>query len=165
VALLLAVAGCSGHSRSVDRFGVKVDLPKGWTGEVYRRGTGLVILHAASFRLGAHEGYDPLGTIERRDRLVDARTGMDSGDVGIAVFAYTDVPRPHAPRLEGDLVLRRADRKGMEGFPAGRATYSRTFTEGGRQVQVIVEFGSERPRSALVKRVNDVLRTLAVGPQ
>jgi hypothetical protein len=166
-ALVLAATGCAGHSHSIEGFGLKLELPPGWTGEIYGRGysraNDLVILHAASFRLGPHDGYDPMGRIERNDRLVDARRGMRSDDVGIGVFAYSHVPGPPAPELHGELTIRPSDRKGIEGYPAGRATFERTFTLGGRQVQVVVEFGSEHPQPRLFDRVNDVLRSLSIG--
>jgi hypothetical protein len=163
LALLAAVTGCSGHRHSLDRYGLTLDLPHGWTGEVYRRAKDLVILHAASFRLGPHDGYDPLGTIERDDRLVDARTGMRTRDVGISIFAYANVPGPPAPTLRGDLAIGPSDRKDMEGFPPLRATYARTFTAGGRQIQLIVEFGSGSPPPDGFDRVNGVLRTFSVS--
>ena len=163
--LLVVLAGCAGGSHSIGRYGVKLDLPPGWTGEVYRRGKDLVILHAASFRLGAHDGDDPMGRIERNDRLVDARRGMGAGDAGIGIYAYGHVPGPPAAKLEGALTISSSDRKGMEGYPAGRATYERMFSEGGRQVQVTVEFGSAHPAAGLVDRVNGVLQTLSIGPE
>lgn len=160
--VLAAATGCSGHRHSIDRYGLTLDLPKGWTGEIYRRAEDLAIVHAASFRLGPHDGYDPMGRIERGDRLVDARTGMRAHDVGISIFAYADVPGPAAPALRGDPAIGPSDRKDMEGFPPLRATYAKTFTAGGRDIQVIVEFGSAQPPPGGFDRVNAVLRTLSV---
>jgi hypothetical protein len=163
LALLIATTGCSGHARELEGAGLGLDLPEGWTGEIYRRGADLVVLHAASFRLGPHDGYDPMGTIERGDRLVDARTGMSPRDVGVALYAYGDVPGPPFPKLDGPLQLRPSDRTGMEGFPAGHATYRRMFSAAGRDLEVIVEYGSEHPRPGLTARVARTLRTLTVG--
>jgi hypothetical protein len=90
---------------------------------------------------------------------------MSVEDAGVGVFAYDDVPGPPAPELRGALALGPRDRKDMEGFPPQRAVYSRMFTEGGRQVQVIVEFGSPDPSAAQLARMNEVLRTLSIGPK
>jgi hypothetical protein len=46
--VLLLAAGCSGHEHAVSGFGLKLDLPRGWTGEVYGRGKGVVILQPAA---------------------------------------------------------------------------------------------------------------------
>jgi hypothetical protein len=152
---------------SLHGYGLKLQLPRGWSGEVYARGFSrrdeLVVLHAGSFRLGPHDGFDPMGTIERGGRVVDARYGMRRGDAGISLFANNHLPGKGFPPLHGPLQVRPGDRTSLEGWPNGRAVYRRFVATGGRQVEVVATFGSQHPRPELVARVNDVLRSLAVG--
>jgi hypothetical protein len=163
LALAVLLAGCSANARSISGYGLSLDLPNGWTGEVYRRGKDLVVLHAASFRLGPHAGYDPMGTIERGGRLLDARVAMPPHGAGVSVFAYSELPGEPFPRVEGALQLRPRDRTSLEGWPSGRAAYQRLVSMGGRQLEVVATFGSKHPSPELVQRLNEALRTLTVG--
>jgi hypothetical protein len=151
----------------LEGFGLAVDLPAGWEGEIYRRasaGDGLrpqgaaeaPVLHAATFALPAERGDFGNGAVDlmRRD------------DVFVSLFEY-DAPAASTPLFEAVGVPRLGDADFdpatlQRAFP-GHSGCQRFFRVGDRAFCLYVVVGSHLFRHGLVRQANAVLATLRLG--
>ena len=148
----------------IDSERIRIDLPTGWEGEVYRTGavpqaeaTNRAVLHAATFQLPPERGDYGGGAVE----------AMRSDDIFVSLFEFE-------PASAGKTLFagKRPDRLDPEDFSTstlqrlipGQSGVQRFFSEGGRAFCLYVVLGSHASRRALVEEVNQVLTTLVVDP-
>lgn len=153
----------------LDRFGIGLELPGGWEGEIYRRppaeGAEALrpqgveeppVVHAASFALPAERGDFGNGAVDE----------MAADDIFISLFEY-DAAAAGTPLFaaEGVPVLDDADFSPstlQRAFP-GHSGCQRFFHVGDRAFCLYVVLGTHRFRTRLVRRVNTVLTGLRIG--
>jgi len=142
------------------RNGISVAVPAGWDGRVlFREAAGRhgVIFQVANFALPANEGLEPPRELPPGEE--DPIKAMDDGDVLVTIIdgaeAAAAAPKPltldHLTPIDGPRV------------PRGHSLAQGSFCFATRCVGVEVDFGAAQPRGDPVRRVNDVLASLAVG--
>lgn len=151
----------------LESFGITVDLPAGWEGEIYQRppvadglrpqGVGEPpVVHAASFSLPPERGDFGNGAVDV----------MAGDDIFISLFEYErDAARTPLFAASGIPRLDDADFDPgalQRGFP-GHSGCQRFFHVGDRAFCLYVVLGSHRFRSRLVRRVNAVLDGLRIA--
>ncbi|MGQ0833294.1 MAG: hypothetical protein ACT4OV_16635 [Microthrixaceae bacterium] len=151
-------------------FGLEVDLPAGWDGEIYRRpgdattsrrdavsgkGTANAVAHLANFPLPAERGDYGSGAVERmtaRDVLVCVLE-FDREAAATAMFRHDGVPQfadvDFAPHT-------------MQRTIAGLSGAQAFFREQGRAFCAYAVIGATRLKAPLVAEVNRLLRTLRI---
>jgi hypothetical protein len=148
----------------IDAERIRIDLPNGWEGEVYRTdgameafgGTNRAVLHAATFPLPARRGDYGGGAVEVMgpDDVFITLFEFEPEAAEMALFAAAGFPTPLAP---GDFSTSTLQR-----IIPGQSGVQRFFTVNGRPFCLYVVLGSHSARSALVPMVNEVLATLEV---
>ena len=160
-------------------YGIAVDLPRGWDGQIYRRpspsagaaartadagaadvdpddeGSVHPVAHLANFPLPADRGDYGSGAVERmgrRDVLV-CILEFDDASVGTALFAHEGVPR-----FEPDSFAPNAMQRTIHGMSGAQAF----FHQGDRAFCAYAVLGSHRDRVALTPLVNDLLATVRI---
>lgn len=152
----------------LDRFGIAVELPPGWEGEIYRRPStpdGLrpqaaqeeaPVAHAATFGLPPDRGDFGNGAVDL----------MAPDDVFLSLFEYDPPAASTAlfaaeglPRLDDDDFSTSTLQRGLP----GHSGCQRFFHIGDRAFCLYVVLGSHRFRSPLVRRVNQVLDNLRIA--
>jgi len=147
-------------SRRLVRNSVSVAVPAGWDGRIlFREATGRngVQFQVANFALPANEGLEPPRELPPGEE--DPIKAMDDGDVLVTIIdgaeAAAAAPKPltldHLTPIDGPRV------------PRGHSLAQGSFCFATRCVGVEVDFGAAQPRGDPVRRVNDVLASLAVG--
>lgn len=147
----------------LSRFGLTVDLPRGWEGSVFRRSPGAgeethPVLHAGSFPLPPDRGDYGNGAVEvmkGRDVFIALLEDHPSS-AGAALYAARALPRSLKPASFNPATLQRA-------IP-GHAGTQVFCTESGRPFCLYVVLGSWALARLGVARVNSVLATLRVEP-
>jgi hypothetical protein len=143
--------------------GLRVELPRGWSGRVFRAGGGLATLHAGDFQL-------PLDDGEFGDRSTGAMPGVatflalteyEPGDgltPGVGLFAGKRIPLPLDPTDFGSSRLQhpRPGQVGAQHF----------FTASGRPFCVYaVIAGPRHGRRHQLLALDRVLRSLRIDPR
>lgn len=143
------------------RFGIAVDLPRGWEGAVYRRDPGPgeqthPVLHAGSFPLPPDRGDYGNGAVDvmkARDVFI-ALLEDHPGSARTALYQGRSLPRVLAAGGFSPTTLQRA-------IP-GHAGTQVFCTKSGRPFCLYVVLGSWALARLLVPKVNAVLATLRV---
>ncbi len=151
-------------------YGIRVALPGGWDGRIYRRaegsgvrvatlapdeGTVQPVAHLANFPLPAERGDYGSGAVERMragDVLV-CLLEFDPEAADSALFAHDGVPRFRAASFAPNAMQRTI--QGMSGAQA-------FFREGGRAFCAYAVLGSHRNRAALAPLVNALLEGVRI---
>ena len=151
-------------SVQIDAERLRIDLPTGWEGEVYRTeavpqavGTNHAVLHAATFQLPAERGDYGGGAVEmmRSDDIFVSIFEFDPASAGKVLFAAARPDRLHPDDFSTSTLQR---------LIPGQSGVQRFFSDGGRAFCLYVVLGSHASRRALVEEVNQVLATLEVDP-
>ena len=145
----------------LSRFGLTVDLPRGWEGSVFRRTPGPgeethPVLHAGSFPLPPERGDYGNGAVEAmkaRDVFIALLEDHPSS-AGTALYAARALPR----RLDAGSFNPANLQRAIPGH-AGTQVFC---TESGRPFCLYVVLGSWALARLGVSRVNAVLATLRV---
>jgi hypothetical protein len=151
-------------ARSVEAYGLGIQLPEGWDGRIRGpEGTSFgPHLHAANFELPSQD--DDVGS--------HARAGMSADQVTIVFIDVTtalarDVRGPQEPYEPAELPvqIRAADftDRGEAIYP-GHAFAGRQFSVAGRSLELRVEFGIDPAPEGLLAEANGVLASLTVEP-
>jgi hypothetical protein len=147
----------------LEAHGVQVDLPRGWSGRVFKRPAGGATLHAGDFQL-------PLDDGEFGDRSTAL---MPAGASFLALTEY----RPGAGlepgaglfashRLPATLDPTAFSSRGLAHPRPGQAGVQHFFTAAGRPFCLyVVVSGPRSERRRQVAMLGHVLRTLRVHPQ
>jgi hypothetical protein len=147
------------------RNGISVAVPAGWDGRIlFREATGRngVLLQVANFALPDNEGLEPPRELPPGQE--DPIKAMDEGDVLVMISepaswdgAETSAAAPKPPTVAEltPVPVRRV--------PRGHSLSGGSFCTGGRCVDIQVDFGAVQPGEDLVRRVNEVLGSLALG--
>jgi hypothetical protein len=145
----------------LDRHGLRLDLPGGWDGRIYRRSVGRghtsSILHAGNFALPGDRGDYGSGAVERMQarHVFVALIEHDRSAAGLGLFARQGFPAPLRPSDFSRHVLQRT-------LP-GQSGVQRFFSLEGRAFCLYVVLGSHAARGRLVPMVNTMLATARVG--
>jgi hypothetical protein len=147
--------------------GIKVDVPPGWDGEIYRRKAennafspqseqSKPVVHLANFPLLGDRGDFGSGAVEtmRADNILIVLFEFGSESVGTVLFRARGIPTV-AP---GDFAPHTMQRP----LP-GQSGAQYFFAEGGRAFCLYVVLGSHGKRRQLVPEVNQILSTLDLG--
>ena len=140
--------------------GVRIELPRGWSGRLYRR-AGATTLHAATYPLALADG-------EFGDRSTAA---MPAGGCFVALTEYRPggALRPGsglyaAPRLDLPLDPAALSSRGLAHPRPGQAGLQQFATLAGRPFCLYVVAAGDRPaRRRAILHADRVLRTLQVG--
>jgi hypothetical protein len=145
----------------LDAHGVKVHLPAGWSGRLFRRGEGVATLHAANFALPLHDGeFGDRSTGAMRAggsfaALTEYRPGPGLTP-GAGLFAATRMPVPLDP---ADLARER-----LAHARPGQVGMQRFFTVHGRPFCLyVVIAGARATRRRQLAEVTHVLRSVKVA--
>lgn len=148
---------------AIAAYGLRVDLPAGWEGSIYRRQPGegettLPILHAGTFPLPLDRGDYGNGAVDlmEDDDVLVALLEHGPDSIGAALFGEQSMPRTLDPDEFSPTTLQRV-------IP-GHAGTQRFFVERGRPFCLYVVLGSYELRRDLVPRANAVLATVEVEP-
>lgn len=141
-------------------FGLSIVLPRGWSGQIYKRiapePTYGAIVHISNLHLPYPDGYDADAGISSR---------LAKRDV---LIVLTEHAPPHRasryPRLRPPLVVARANAR-VEGIPDLHASALRFFSTSGRYFDLVVQFGTRPAPPQVIHQVNDVLATLRISPR
>jgi hypothetical protein len=161
-----ATAGETSAGSSIGpTYGVALDLPSGWIGQIYDGNRGapppLAFLQATSFT-----GAGPHVLTIEDDAAAQVGERMGPRDIVIILWETGGGGGdPYAP-LAGAPTITREDFSPIEGFahPVARTF----FTTQGRFFDLMVEFGGEfgtSPDTAQLARANDVLAALRIEPR
>jgi len=138
---------------------LEVDLPPRWEGRIFRIEGGEPTLHAANFALPERDGdfgAGALGSMGANGAFL-ALTEFEPALASSALFAHRGIPRRVAV---GDL-----SPKALQRRRPGEAGLQRFFHDRDRAFCLYVVVGTEPSRAHLVRFVNRVLGTLAIGPR
>ncbi len=148
--------------------GIAVDIPAGWDGEIYQRGSGIgplsdspgetePVVHLANFPLVSNRGDFGSGAVEVMvaDNLLIVLFEYGSESVGTALFAASGIPTVAAEDFAPHTMQRPIP---------GQSGAQFFFTETGRAFCLYVVLGSHARRRQLIPEVNLVLRNLNVSP-
>jgi hypothetical protein len=141
-----------GGWKVVEGYGLRIDLPPGWYGDVSKHDeVSAPLLRAATFEL-----MDPPTDIGQ-----EAQRTMDADDVLITVADYGPLPNPKNTRelqpATLPITIERSHLGSFEGFRKPVAT--RAFLLEDHALQVWVAFGSAVPTDPTLEEANDVLAT------
>jgi len=155
----------------IQAHGLRVDPPRGWDGEIYRRTpeapppslagrsvaaeTTTPILHLANFALPAVRGDYGGGAVERMGRggIFISLLEHPPAEGASALFSVEGVPWPLAADDFSPDTMQRTI--------AGQAGHQSFFTHQGRAFCLYVVLGSYRSRALLVREVNAALAAVA----
>ena len=149
--------------------GMDVDVPRGWDGEIYRRGAistqgvastpGEVeapVMHLANFPLPVERGDYGSGAVEimRSENVLIVLVEFGRESATKALFATPGTPTVHAADF--------APQQMQRSMP-GQSGAQYFFNHGGRAFCLYVVLGSHARRNELVVEVNAVLSTLVLN--
>ena len=152
-----ATATSAGGERAatLSRYGLTITLPTRWQDRIYKRRSGLPVLHAANFRLPQPD--DDVGT--------KAIKAMRKSSVFIALLESEGTGGARFRKLAVPPQVRQADFVAMfEGVPASHAFARLLFTTRRRYFQLWVQFEVRPPSARLLRQANRVLETLRISP-
>jgi hypothetical protein len=148
---------------TLDAHGIRIELPRGWSGRVFSRQDGAATLHAGNFTLAVADGeFGDRSTGAMRAgasffALTEYRPGAGLAP-GAGLFAARRIPRrldPTTFSIRG-LAHPRPDQVGMQHF----------FTAASRPFCLyVVLAGPRRMRRAQLATVDHVLTSLAIRPR
>ena len=148
---------------AIAAYGLRVDLPSGWEGSIYRRAPGEgetshPVAHAGSFPLPRDRGDYGNGAVDlmEDDDALIVLIEHPPESAGSPLFAQQAFPRSLDPDEFSPTTLQL--------LIPGQAGTQRFFVENGRPFCLYVVLGSYDQRAPLVARVNDVLSTVEVDP-
>ena len=147
-----------GDELELTGYGIRVDLPRGWEGRIYKRPEGDPTLHAGNFPLPVEDG----------DFGSRALAAMGSGGAFVVVTEYDrtlagrglfsqEAPAPMPADSELDPMALQRTRPGQFGL-------QRFMTIGGRAFCVYVVVGMVPNPGELLAQANGVLQTLSIVP-
>jgi hypothetical protein len=157
--------------------GIEVVLPAGWEGRVFKRPsagdvsaseadgppapageTTNAVLHASTIALPPGIGDFASGAVDKlgNDDVIVVLFEYDPSSIDTPLFKSVGLPRSLTADDFSPNVMQRAIR--------GQAGVQKFFNDQGRAFCLYVVIGSFARRQQLVKRVNDVLRTLTIEP-
>jgi hypothetical protein len=142
--VLTLLAPARDASSTLEGFGLRLTLPSGWHGTLYRRSGEEPVLHAATFPLPP--GDDDLAS--------KATRAMRRGDILVVLLEKRPTARGYSynpARLPLKIV------RGNVRPLGGRAVARRTFSLNDRKFELSVEFGSRPVTSAQLARANRLL--------
>ncbi|MCB0995686.1 MAG: hypothetical protein KDB21_11380 [Acidimicrobiales bacterium] len=149
-------------------YGVSIDLPSGWDGEIFlrevddgpihREQTASMVLHAANFALPPDRGDFGSGAVNTMGSggVVVCLVEYDPEAVGTALF---DKPLPRS--VIGDDF----NPDGLQKPIPGQAGAQAFGSENGRAFCLYAVIGSWLRRNALAPIINQALATLDIGPR
>lgn len=147
----------------LDAHGVRVVLPRGWSGRLFSRRAGLATLHAASFQLALEDGEfgDASTGLMRPGASFIALTEYAPGaglEPGSGLFASRRLERPLDPT--------RFARTALAHPRPGQAGMQQFFTVAERPwCLYVVLAGGLKHRRRQLATVDHVLGSLHVGPR
>jgi hypothetical protein len=149
--------GAKGGWKAVEGYGLRIDLPPGWYGDVSKHDElSAPILRAATFEL----------VDQPTDIGQEAQRTMEADDVLITIADYGPLPNPKNTRelqpATLPIKIERSHLGSFEGFREPVAT--RAFLLEDHALQVWVAFGSAVPTEPTLEEANDVLTTFAFRP-
>jgi len=138
---------------------VSLELPAGWEGRIYQRPTDQLT--------GVQAANSPLA-LEDNDINEAAQRAMGSDGILLILLVADGPPGRNVHTgayLPTELTMRiqRTDFQSLKGFPAP-AEAKRSLTINNRAVLVFAAFGRANPNEPMLKAVNDILGSLAIGP-
>jgi hypothetical protein len=144
----------------LEAHGLRVELPRGWSGRVFRRTAGGATLHAGDFQLPLDDGEfgdRSTGMMPAGASFLALAEYLPGGglEAGRGLFAPRRVPRTLDPTAFSSTGLAhpRPDQAGMQHF----------FTAAGRPLCLyVVLSGPRAERRRQLAAVGNVLRTLRV---
>ena len=155
---------------TLDRFGIAVQLPTGWEGEIYRRPATATelrlqeagalreqppVAHAASFALPPDRGDFGNGAVDL----------MGPRDIFVSLFEY-EPPAAATPLFSSSGIPHLDDADfdtgTLQRTLPGQSGCQRFFHLGDRAFCLYVVLGNHRFRSGLVRRVNALLESLRI---
>jgi hypothetical protein len=140
----------------IEGYGIRVDLPDGWEGRIYRRPEGFPVLQLGNFALPALDGdFGSQAAREMgRGTAFAAMPEYDPALAGVGLFQPQGLPLP----------VRMADAspKAMPRMLPERAGIQRFFTESGRAFCLYVVLRATSNPRHLVQAFNRVLETIQV---
>jgi hypothetical protein len=160
--LTLVVAGCGSAAgdtgteptETIRGYGLSIELPAGWHGDIVAPPPWALTLRAANFPLS------PVAT----DQGQQAQQSMGPDDILITLVHYGRAPEDWRPRrVHLPLAIERANFTSSEGFVHPAATDSFVLADGAFQLWAV--FGRETPSDELLAEANRVLATVAVEPR
>ena len=146
VAVTLALLIAGGASSTLQGFGLRLVLPSGWHGVLYRKPGAEPVLHAATFPLPP-----------RDDDAAD-KAARAMGATNILVVFLEQRPTARGFRYNPARLPIRIVRSNVLDRPVnGHAVARRTFSVNDRKFKLCVEFGSRRVSAAQLRRANRLL--------
>lgn len=140
--------------------GIRVGLPPGWEGRIYRRPDAAAqpVVHAANVVLAPDDGDFATRTAERMtaDGALIVMVEYEPALAGTAQFASAGVPPLLEPGAASPSHLLRR-------IP-GQAGYQRFFNDQGRAFGLYVVIGAAVRAQAVMPKVNGVLATVDIDP-
>ena len=147
--------------------GLEVDIPRGWDGEIYRRGGGFTalgdkaeqtraVLHLANFPLPQSRGDYGSGAVEMMgaDGIFISLFEFGPESVGKALFSAQGLPIVSADDF---------DPHSMQRPLPGQSGAQHFFTLGERAFCLYLALGSHARRRQLVPEINQVLGSLSLS--
>ena len=136
--------------------GIRVDLPDGWEGRIYRRPEGDPTLHAANFALPPDDGDFGTGATSAMadDGVFIALTEYDPALAGRGLFSRSGAP--------ASLRARDPNPKGLLRTRPGQSGVQRFFSASGRAFCLYVVVGNRPTPGTLVAQANRVLNSLHI---
>jgi hypothetical protein len=138
-------------------YGIRIDLPRGWEGKIYRRPEGDPTLHVGNFPLPAQDGDFGSGALSTMppSGVFIVLTEYRQEDAARRLFAAPDLPIPIAASDFSPQALQR--------ILPGLSGVQHFFTHAGRPFCLYVVVGSTPSTGKLVRAANRVLATLSIG--
>lgn len=139
-------------------YGIRVDLPRGWEGRIYKRPEGDPTLHAGNFPLPVEDGDFGSRALAamKSDGAFVVVTEYEQTLAGQGLFSPV-APAPLPMSSELDPMALQRTRPGQFGL-------QRFLTIGGRPFCVYVVVGMDPNPAELLERANGVLETIAIVP-
>jgi hypothetical protein len=145
---------------SLAAHGIRVGLPPGWEGRIYRRPdvAAQPVVHAANVALAPDDGDFATRTAERMpvDGALIVMVEYDPVLASTAQFASSGVPPLLEPSAASPTHLLRR-------IP-GQAGYQRFFNDQGRAFGLYVVIGAAVRAQSVMPKVNGVLATVEIDP-
>jgi hypothetical protein len=146
----------------IEAHGLRLELPRGWSGRVFRRSAHIATLHAADFQLPHEDGEfgDRATAIMPATGSFLALTEYEPGSGlkrGVGLFAARDIALPLDP---ADFSAR-----GLAHPRPGQAGMQQFFTSSGRPFCLYaVIAGPRTARRRQLLTLDHVLRSLRISP-
>jgi hypothetical protein len=148
---------------SVERYGMRIEVPDEWDSVVFLSGDTRYML-VANFELPADIGPDPRGGASFGGFSSELRDGLRPGDVTLFLQELTTVcPCPGFDQVELPISFDSSHMTSFEGVPNEHAFARQTFVVSDRWFDAWVEFGANPAPESLLASVNDVFATLRIG--